>query len=200
MEKIACTHCDLLVTVADVQSTEQAHCPRCHQLLYLGDKSFSSSIAFLLTALITYFPAILLPFLNMKTAGREQEISLLSSVSEIASGNTVILALTVFFLVLTFPLLNILGLLSIILPLSKNKAPFFGIGMTRFIMKLAPWNMVEVYLVGVLVTLVKLSSLADIRFLEGFYAFIILIVINTFIALFLPKKRVWQKIEKQLSL
>lgn len=196
MDKTACPHCDLLVSVVTVGPGEKAVCPRCHQLLYLDDKSLSTSLALLFTALLTYFPAVLLPFLQMETAGREQQISLLSSVREIAIGNTAVLALVVFFLVLTFPLVNLLGLLSIMLPLSLNKPPFFGMGMTRFIMKIAPWNMIEVYLVGVLVTLVKLSSLADIYFLEGFYAFVILIVLNTFIAVFLPKKRIWQRLKE----
>lgn len=196
MPAIACTHCDLLVDTTALNTGEKAVCPRCHQLLYLDDKSFSNSLALLFTALFIYFPAVLLPFLNMETSGREQQISLFSSIVEIAVGNTAILALTVFFLVLTFPLVNILGLLSIMLPLSRGKPPFFGVGSARFIMKLAPWNMVEVYLVGVLVTLVKLSSLADIDFLEGFYAFVLLILINTFIALFLPRKRIWQRITR----
>lgn len=194
MDKTACTHCDLLVNITTIEQGEKAICPRCHQLLYLDDKSFSSSLALLFTALLVYFPAVLLPFLNMKTSGKEQQISLLTSVTEIATGNTAFLALAIFLLVLTFPLINILGLLSIMVPLSKGKTPFFGIGMTRFIMKVAPWNMIEVYLVGVLVTLVKLSSLADIAFLQGFYAFVILIIINTLIALFLPRKRIWQRI------
>lgn len=196
MKKTACPHCDLLVGVETVQSGEKAVCPRCHQLLCLDNQSLSTSLALLFTALLTYFPAILLPFLHMETAGREQQISLLSSVREIAVGNTAVLALVVFFLVLTFPLINLLGLISIMLPLSRGLPPFFGTGMTRFIMKIAPWNMMEVYLVGVLVTLVKLSSLADITFLEGFYAFIILILLNTFIAMFLPKKRIWQRIKE----
>ncbi len=199
MSKVACLHCDLLIDTIALSSGESAYCPRCQQVLYHDEKSLSLSVALLLTALIIYFPATLLPFLGMETAGQYHEITLFSSILEIAHGRTAFLALTVFMLVLSFPLIKFIGLLSILLPLLYGRLPFFGLGMTRFILRLMPWSMVEVYLIGVLVTLVKLSSMATISFLGGFYAFTLLIVINAAIGVILPKKRIWQTIDKHLQ-
>lgn len=192
--KIACLHCDLLLDSIPVDTGENAACPRCGQLLYHGKKSFSQSMALLLTAIIIYIPAVLLPFLSMKTAGQIQEISLLSSLSEIATGSSFFLALIVFFLVLLLPLIKFLGLLSIIYPLSKQQQPPIGFASTRLILRFAPWSMAEVYLIGVLVTLVKLTDIADISFLGGFYAFALLIIIDAIITLTLPIKRIWNTI------
>lgn len=194
MTQIACTHCDLLVETVDIETGHSAVCPRCQQVLYHDERTLSSSVALLLTSLIIYFPAILLPFLSMETAGRVQEITLISSVFDIAHGKTTALAITVLALVLTFPLVKYLGLLSVVWPLSHGKMPVVGMSATRIILQLAPWNMVEVYLVGVLVTLVKLSSLANVSFASGFYAFTLLIVTNALLNITLPKKRIWQTI------
>ncbi len=191
---IACLHCDLLVKSQPLSVGEHATCPRCHQVLYHDNKDLFNSLALLITALIFYFPAILLPFLNMQNAGQEQEISLFSSLFEIASGNSIYLAITVFVLVLFLPLVKFLGLFFIIIPLSVGRLPLFGVTPIRYILHLGAWSMVEVYLIGVIVTLVKLTGVADVFFLNGFYAFIFLIIVDAMISFTLPQKRIWQNI------
>ncbi len=194
--KIACLHCDLLLTSVPLSAGEDAICPRCNQLLYYGKKSFQNSIALLLTALIIYFPAVSLPFLSMQTAGQSQQISLLTSLSTIATGSNLILAMIVFLLVLLLPLVKFLGLLSIIYPLSKRQRPQLGFTLTRLILRFSPWSMAEVYLIGVLVTLVKLASMADIHFLGGFYAFALLIIIDALVSITIPKRRIWNTVHE----
>ncbi len=194
MAKLACLHCDLLLNSVDIRRGQRAVCPRCKQVIYLDQQSFNTSLALLITALLLYFPAILSPFLQMEVSGQTHQVSLFSSIATIAAGDTLLLAVTVFMLVLVFPLIKFLGLLSIMLPLALQRLPFFGVGMTRFILQSAPWSMVEVYLVGVLVTLVKLAAMATIDFSVGFYTFVALILINAAISMVLPRKRIWQHI------
>ncbi|PIE45447.1 MAG: hypothetical protein CSA45_02495 [Gammaproteobacteria bacterium] len=195
MEKTACQHCDLLINTVKVDTGERACCPRCDQILYYGQRSLSFSLAILLTAIIIYLPAIFLPFLAMETSGRTHEISLFSSIVEIAHGDTALLAATVFLLVMSFPLIKYIGLLFVLLPLSQGRAPILSTNIVRFILKIAPWSMVEVYLVGVLVTLVKLKSMATVDFLTGFYTFSVLIIVDAMLTMILPKKRIWQSIK-----
>lgn len=195
MRQIACTHCDLLVDTIDIESGHTATCPRCHQVLYHDDRSLVNSLALLVTALIIFFPAVFLPFLSMETAGRTQQITLASSIGEIAHGETTILAITVFVLVITFPLVKFFGLLLVVFPLSRGRLPILSVDWIRIILQLSPWSMVEVYLVGVIVTLVKLTSMATVSFAMGFYAFALLIVVNALINMALPRKRIWQMID-----
>lgn len=194
MATLACLHCDLLIKHIDIRRGERAVCPRCKQIIYLDQQTFNTSLALLLTALLVYFPAVLLPFLSMEVGGQSHQVSLLSSMIIIADGDTVLLAITVFMLVLVFPLIKFFGLLTIMLPLSRNRLPFFGVTATRFILQSAPWSMVEVYLVGVLVTLVKLTSIATVNFSVGFYTFVALILLNAAISAIFPNKRIWQSI------
>lgn len=194
MRYIACLHCDLLVKSKPLSLGQQANCPRCHHVLYHDKKALSASLALLLTALILYLPAILLPFLNMQSAGQEQEISLLSSIAEIAAGSNIYLAITVFVLVMLLPLIKFFGGLLIVLPILLHKRPVLSVSFIRYILQLASWSMVEVYLIGVIVTLVKLTGIADIYFLSGFYAFALLIIVDALISVTLPKKRIWQNL------
>lgn len=196
MTKIACTHCDLLLNTEQLQAGERAICPRCHQTLYLDSKSLLNSMALLVTAMIIYLPAITLPFLNIETAGQTHQISLVESIVIIAQGKTVLLAVVVLFLVLLLPLLRLIGLLIITLLLSQGKAPLSARVSARYLMQLLPWGMLEVYLIGVLITLVKLTSYATVGFLSGFYAFVVLIILNAVINMRLPRQRLWQYIHQ----
>lgn len=196
MKKIACLYCDLLVETKSINKGQAAICPRCKELLYHDKKSLSLSLSLLLTALILYLPSILLPFLQMQTTGQVQEISLWSSLFEIASGSSFLLAATVFILVLLLPLVKFLGLLLIILPLSTGRLPLVGIRATRLILSIARWSMAEVYLIGAIVSIVKLEAIADIGFLGGFYVFALLIIVDAMISFTLPTKRIWQNISE----
>lgn len=48
---------------------------------------------------------------------------------------------------------------------------------------MAPWNMLEVYLVGVVVTLVKIMSMASVKFDTGFWAFVALMACSVLVNL-----------------
>ncbi len=200
MAKVACLHCDLLLDAVAVKRDERAVCPRCQQTLYLDSCSFDAPLALLLSALLIYFPAVLLPFIGLQIPGGQQQVSLLTSVVIVAHDNMLFLAMTVFILVLLVPLVKMLGLLLVILPLWRGRLPFhgwhFGMGLTRFLLRLAPWNMTDVYLVGVLVSVVKLSGTAQVIFSGGFYSFVLLIVVNILLSIKLSDKRIWQAIAR----
>lgn len=194
MKQIACTHCDLLLNTTPLKTGERAVCPRCQQMLYLDNKSLLNSIALLITALIIYIPAITLPFLSIETGEQQHAMSLVSSISTIAHGKAMVLAGVVLFLVLLLPLLKLLGLLVISVALSQGKASILTRISTRYLLQLTPWSMLEVYLIAVLITLVKLTSYASVNFLSGFYIFVVLIILNAIISMRLPRQRLWQRI------
>ncbi|MGY0399483.1 MAG: paraquat-inducible protein A [Ostreibacterium sp.] len=191
---MACSHCDLLLETVKLSAGERSVCPRCNHILYYDSKAFGVSLAFILTALILYFPSILLPFLSMQTVGQIQDITLLSSVVEIATGEMILLATTVFLLVILLPLIKFVGLLLIIIPLSLQKSPPLNKRMIHWILQLGSWSMVEVYLIGVIVALVKLTGMANIDFMNGFYIFVLLMIVDTIVSLTLPKQYIWQHI------
>ncbi len=191
---IACLYCDLLIESRELDKGQRALCPRCQQVLYYDKKNITTSLALLVTALIIYLPAILLPFLSMQAGGQTHKISLLGSLSEITDGSSFYLAITVFVLVMFLPLVKFLGMLLILLSLLSKRLHLLNVSIIRRILQLASWSMVEVYLIGVVVTLVKLSSIADIGFLSGFYVFLFLMIIDALISLTLPRKRIWQSI------
>ena len=93
---------------------------------------------------------------------------------------------------LLFPLLELAMILIVLVPLrlgrvSPRLAPFF-----RLVRSVQPWGMVEVFLLGMLVSLVKLSHLATVILGTAFWAMAALIVVLTFAARAFDTRLVWQ--------
>ncbi|MFW5447900.1 MAG: paraquat-inducible protein A [Methylophagaceae bacterium] len=71
------------------------------------------------------------------------------------------------------PFIILCGLIYLLIPirLTRSPPPFSAI-ILRLIFVLLPWSMAEIFLIGTLVSLVKITSLADVSLGMSFYAFV----------------------------
>jgi paraquat-inducible protein A len=58
-----------------------------------------------------------------------------------------------------------------------------------------PWNMIEVFLLGVLVSLMKLGEMADLVFGLGFWAFAALMVCMAAAVAGIDRNELWDRLE-----
>ncbi len=73
-------------------------------------------------------------------------------------------ALLVLATTILFPLLQLCILFYLLVPLARERRPAgFAAGWCACMQSLRPWGMIEVFLLGVLVAIVKLSSMATVR-------------------------------------
>jgi len=182
---VACHECDLLHHRRPLPKKGVAHCRRCGALLYRHHDErqlLEQSLALSLTALILYLLANLFPFLSIELNGIQHQISLLSGVVALLQGGMWALAGFAFGLILLVPLLRLLALLSLLWMVHQGqRQPFFR-GLFRLLEQLRPWSMMEIYLLGALVTLVKISAVASVVLGLSFWAFIALILVSSWIS------------------
>ena len=76
----------------------------------------------------------------------------------------------------------------------KRGAPPLGAMVCRWLFLLLPWSMVEVFLVGVLVSLIKIASLADVSIGYGFWCFCSFCLMYLKCMLYLDRNWLWTKI------
>ena len=93
------------------------------------------------------------------------------------------------------PLAKLLGMVYVLLPLRLGHRPWALGASYRWLERLHPWAMAEVYMLGVLVAFVKLSQMADIEFSLAFYAFVALIVLSSAANAALDPREVWKRLE-----
>ena len=195
---IACHGCDLLLAARSLAAGERAGCPRCGEPLSCGrGDTVDRSLAFTLAALIAFVPANALPFMTLSIGGREQGSTLASGVFELFQQGLWALAALVFVASVGAPLAR-LSVQALVLGCVRMQRAGSGVArLFRWSRLLGPWSMLEVYLLGVLVAVVKLAGMAELGLGFGFYAFLALMLLSTAAISVLDPHDVWERIEVQ---
>lgn len=192
LSMVACHECDLLHQKTRLDLGQVARCTRCNAFLYANKpNSIDRALAVSLAALIMFVVANAFPFLAISVSGNTQSISIISAVFALSDEGMWILGLLSFGFILLIPLLRVVGLLYILLPLRfERRLP--GIELVfRGIVALSPWSMMEIYLFGAIVALVKLASMANIELGLSFWAFAVLNVLSVLAAQMVDNHSLW---------
>ena len=193
---IACHDCDALFTATPLREGERIICPRCDAHLFsVRRNSVQRAAAFAVAAAVFFVTANLFPFLTLKADYRESGMVLAQSVSGLESAGYPPLASAVAIFTLIAPTLVIGGLLYLLLPLLSGRRLPGAALLCRAVHEARRWNMVEVYLLGVLVSLLKLGSLAKLTLGTSFWAFVGLIICLTASLACIDHRELWARLE-----
>ena len=196
---VACHSCDLLHEKTALGAGQKAWCSRCGSLLYrTNNNAIEISLALTIASLLLFLFAQLLPFLSIDVEGKKTTIYLISTIDTLSQLDNVLLGIAGALFLVIIPLSILLLDLLLLSALYSNKRPLtlFARQLLLLIGRLAPWNMLEIFLLGVLVTIVKLASIAEISLHQGFWAFVALVMINLFVSTTLEPEELWQAIDK----
>lgn len=198
MNKIACHACDLLLDVPCVEAGQRAYCPRCDHLLCSNPQNGSArALAFAISGITFVILANIFPFLAFQISGREQVITLLQSAFELYREGSEILSAFVLVFIIIGPVLVLFCLIWVLTPLLvKNKLAPGAYMLSRFVFQASPWNMVEIFLVGVLVSLVKIATHASIVLGISFWAYVGFTISFIFAMSNLDKHLFWDALDQ----
>ncbi len=193
---MACHECDLLHRLHPLNEGERAKCSRCGALLYAKKSdSFERSIIFSVTSLVLFFLANAFPFMTFELHGRIQTSHLATGVWEFFERGMWELGLLVLLASILFPGLKILGMLYVLVPLEKNRRPWKAAQVFRMVAQCQTWAMMDVYLLGVIVAVIKLADLATLVPGVAIYSFGALILALAAADSALDPHAVWEKME-----
>ena len=162
-ELVACHDCDLLHHVKPLAPGTSARCTRCGGLIAQNRRdSVNRTLAWTLASLVLFIVANTFPILEFKMGGRVQENELFSGCIELLRQGWWPLAALVFLASVLAPALRIAGLLYVLVPLKLGRPPLKLVPVFRIVEVLEPWSMVEVFMLGVIVAIIKLSDLAEV--------------------------------------
>ncbi|MGI4777284.1 MAG: paraquat-inducible protein A [Janthinobacterium lividum] len=185
---IVCPGCDAVYARVPLHRREVARCPRCATELdrHCG-RQRERLLPLTVAALILFAIANLFPIVEIELRGLRNQTTLAGAVMTLAGEGMSIVALLVLATTLLFPLLQLLILLWLLVPLQRHRRVRGFAVMVRTMQSLRPWGMVEVFLLGVLVALVKLSGLATVIPGPALWAFMGLTVLLTAVLAFDPR-------------
>ncbi|EOD9425851.1 TPA: paraquat-inducible protein A [Vibrio harveyi] len=182
---ISCEECGLVVRIPDIEQGQKAQCPRCeHSLTKINAKPYQSVLAVSVACLIMLVLSVSFPFMSFSVQGLSQEITLMHAAKMLAEFHNALLGALLLATVVILPaiyvglilFLHLEALKSLKRPLSKKQIRMAKT-LCRILFRVEPWLMVDVFLIGVLVSLIKIASLAEIGMGSSFWAFCVYTVL-----------------------
>ncbi|WP_422086651.1 MULTISPECIES: paraquat-inducible protein A [Variovorax] len=186
-DTVVCPGCDAIYSRAPLHPRDVAHCPRCGTELARHPGQQQRRILPLTVAcLIMFAIANLFPIVEIELQGLRSQTTLAGAVVALSAEGMSVVALLVLATTILFPFLQLCILAYLLVPLSREHRPAGFALLVRAMQSLRPWGMIEVFLLGVLVAIVKLSSMATVVPGPALWAFVALTVMLTAVLSFNP--------------
>jgi paraquat-inducible protein A len=194
---IACHDCDLIHRLKTLPAKGAANCIRCGAVLYKHKaNSLDRTLAFALGGLILFILANSFPFLALRIGSQVRETTLITGIHELYVQGMQAIAILVLLTTVLVPFAQMMCLFYILLPLKFGRLAKRLPRVFRFLQSVQPWGMMEVFMVGILVSVVKLADMAKIIPGISLYAFLALIFVLTAMTVSLDSHLIWQKWEE----
>ena len=195
---IACHECDLIHRIQPLPQGGTARCSRCGAGLYRHKKnSLDRTLALTMAGLALFVVANSFPLLLMKIGAQLQKATLFTGIRELWTGGMWEVALVVMLTTILVPLAQLIGLFYVLLPIKLGRMPLKLAPVFRMVQSLSPWSMMEVFMLGILVSVVKLAGMATIIPGISLFAFLALIFILAASAASLDPHLVWEMLERK---
>jgi paraquat-inducible protein A len=171
---IACKICGRLHALTPLPPGTVATCVRCGSTITRRTgRSLHFTAAFALAALLLYIPANTLPILRIEMYGAHSDNTAWQGATRLLEDGDYVIAIIVFLASIFVPLLKLVGLLFLVTTTRFNwsRGRMLRTGIYRLIETIGRWSMLDVFVVAILVSLVKLQGLATVIPGSGLLAF-----------------------------
>lgn len=192
-ELVLCRYCDLLQTIPHLHPGEEAFCCRCnHRLDSRQIQPVIRPILYAASALLMLLLANLFPFVSMYAAGNRSEMSFFDTSSVLFSQHYQWLAILVWLFIQAIPAFCMAAViylkLGMLYPLPAR------MWIARVLYMLKPWSMVDIFLMGLIISFVKLVASSDISLGSSFWAFCLFCLFHLQTFRVIDRHEIWSKI------
>ena len=192
---IVCHECGKQHHHRELPRGATARCSRCGYLLYRHrPPSFERALALTLAGVMLFSIANLFPFIGIDMAGNINQTTLISGAVEMYREGKWMLSMVVLFTSVIAPGLQLGLLLYLLLPLNLGRMPPDLPRVFRLVNHLLPWSMMDVFLLGIFVSSVKLADFGTIIPGLALGAFLLLILVLAAAQAAIDPDRIWSLI------
>ena len=128
-------------------------------------------MALALASLIALLVAISFPFVSFSVSGVGNRIELSQTATTLIAFHQPIVAIAVMMTILVLPAVYLVGVVWLQLGLLRARPMPFSRDIARSLAHLTPWMMADVFIIGALVSLIKIAGMAQIELGISFWAF-----------------------------
>lgn len=191
---VICEYCDAVHARAPLRREETAYCQHCGSELYRHPRlDLNVMTALTVASAIMFIIANCYPIMALDMQGLSNQATLWETLMFTLDSNVgpiaVLAAASAFF----FPLIQILLFAYVLIPLQRGRKPAAFIGAMHALRQLQPWSMVEVFMLGTVVSVVKLTAVADVAPQTGLWGFAALTLLLTILGSF-DLHELWEQV------
>lgn len=168
---VVCEQCGLPHRWQPMTPREIAHCVRCEAVVGRGHRlPITSVLALTAAAAAAWLVSVTMPLMSISLRGGAESATLPDAIVAAWRNGQEMVAIVAAITALIAPASFIALRLYVLAPLAAGRRPPGFAWCVRALHQAGRWNMVEVFTVGVLLSLVRLSSLADTSPGPGLFA------------------------------
>jgi paraquat-inducible protein A len=196
---VACKVCGQAHGLDRLKPGTHAVCTRCGSTIARRmPASLQVTTAFSLAALILYVPANVFPIMRMEIYGAATDNTVWQGCTRLFDDGQWGIAVIVFLASIFIPLLKIIGLfiLASTTWLHVSRGRLWRTWVYRVIDAVGRWAMLDVFVLAVLVSLVKLQRLATIIPGKGLWAFCGVVVLTLLASASFDSQLIWNSSEE----
>lgn len=186
-----CPECDALFLLPQVKATQNAYCPCCDAKVHNGRDWSLTRLGAMAIAMLLLMPiAFTAPLLSIYMLGAHIDASLWQGIWQMATQGDAITAAIVMFCLLAAPVILVCAIVSL------GLGHLFGINLRPVLLmlsRLKGWVMLDIYLIGIGITCIKVSDYALIEPGRGLLAFIALVLLSLLTLIHLNVEQLWQR-------
>lgn len=194
---MTCHACGLMSRAA--AHSHELTCARCGSHLHFRKpNSLARSWALLLTAMICYVPANLLPMMHTSSLFGSESDTIMSGVVYFVHAGEWYLGLIIFIASIMVPLMKMIALMLLLITTQKRSRWQLQqrTKLYRLVEFVGRWSMLDIYVVAIMVALVQLKALATITPGPGAIAFGAVVVLTMFAAMAFDPRLMWDPVEE----
>ena len=190
--------CDALYDRPELKQGQSVKCIRCGSVMAERkvdsiERSFNWSLA----GIFSLVPAILLPIMGVTLAGQYHHASLLDCITALIDRGFFMIAILVFLFAIAVPVVRLLGAFYITYSFKFNKLKPSLLHFFRAFHYLDNWAMLNVFMLGIVVSMYKLLDDTELSVNMGLLAFIIWLISSTMASAALDQDYIWQALEDE---
>ena len=186
-----------------VLAAQDTHCELCGARLHGGwGRSIQNTWAWLLTSVVLYIPANILPIMRTRFLGEETGNTILGGVLVLWEHGSYPIAAVIFIASIVVPLgkMIVLGYLCLSVQFHSSYSPVQRTRLYRVTEIVGRWSMVDVFVVAILVALIQLGNVMSIYPGMAALAFAVMVITTMIAAIAFDPRLLWMSINKDTSI
>ncbi|HGJ5875258.1 MAG TPA: membrane integrity-associated transporter subunit PqiA [Arsenophonus sp.] len=183
-------------TCMAILPAERKYCPRCHVKGYVRrPNSLQCTMALLISSLILYVPANVLPVMITNTLGSRLDSTIMSGVILLWGDGSYPVAIIIFIASIMVPSLKILAIGWLCLDAKGygNRDPAKMHFIYELVEYVGSWSMIDVFVIAVLSSLVQMGRLMSVSPAIGVILFAAVVILTMFAAMTFDPRLTWDR-------